>query len=121
VVLQILSGVISQRKRIIEETDKVVSDDEDEDDEGAESGARPGSWRNPSGEAIAKFTDFRMSVYHGLDMFETDVHTAIPYKDETQADAATNDPHLKLVFRLLKFEVQEEQDSEWDYGYQSGC
>ena len=36
--------------------------------------------------------------------------TAIPYKDETQADAATNDPHLKLMFRLLKFEVQEEQD-----------
>ena len=43
-------------------------------------------------------------------MFGTDVYTAIPYKDETQADAATNDSHLKLMFRLLKFEVQEEQD-----------
>jgi len=42
------------------------------------------------------------------------VHTAIPYKDEDQADAATNDPHLKLMFRLLKFEVQEEQDSAWE-------
>lgn len=59
-VLQILPGVISQRKRIIEETDRVASDDEDEDDEGAGSEARPGSWRNPSGEAIAKFVDFRM-------------------------------------------------------------
>lgn len=58
-----LSGIISQRKRIIEETDKVESDeDDDDDDEGAESEAKPGSWRNPSGEAIAKFMDFRMSV-----------------------------------------------------------
>jgi hypothetical protein len=48
---------------------------------------------------------------HELGTFGTDVHTAIPYKDEAQADAATNDPHLKLMFRLLKFEVQEEQDS----------
>lgn len=46
--------------------------------------------------------------------FGTDGHVAIPYKDEAQADAATNDPHLKLMFRLLKFEVQEEQDSAWD-------
>ena len=38
--------------------------------------------------------------------------TAIPYTDEVKADAATNDPHLKLMFRLLKFEVQEEQDGE---------
>ncbi|KAF9644412.1 timeless-domain-containing protein [Thelephora ganbajun] len=92
-VKEILSGVISQRKHIIEETDKVVSDDDD-DDEGAESEAKLEPWRNPSGEAIAKFTDF-----------------PIPYKDEAQADATTNDPHLKLLFRLLKFEVQEEQDS----------
>ena len=46
----------------MEETDKVASDDEDEDDEEAESEAKPGSWRNPSGEAIAKFADFCMSV-----------------------------------------------------------
>jgi len=51
--------VISQRRRIVEETDKVDSDDEDEDDPGTKSEARPGSWRNPSGDAIAKFTDFR--------------------------------------------------------------
>ena len=42
--------------------------------------------------------------------FWTNVHTAIPYKEEARADAATNDPNLKLMFRLLKFEVQEEQD-----------
>jgi len=48
-----------------------------------------------------------------LGRFGTDAYTAIPYKDEAQADAATNDPHLKLMFRLLKFEVQEEQDSAW--------
>jgi len=53
-------------------------------------------------------------------MFGTDAHTAIPYKDEAQADAATNDPHLKLVLRLLKFEVQEEQDGAWDDGHQPG-
>ena len=57
---------------------------------------------------------------HGLGTSGTDVHTAIPYKDEVQADAATNDPHLKLVFRLLKFEVQEEQDSERGDGSRSG-
>ena len=51
-------------------------------------------------------------IVHELGVFPTNVHIAIPYKDEAQADAATNDPHLKLMFRLLKFEVQEEQDSE---------
>lgn len=55
-----------------------------------------------------------------LDRFGTDAHAAIPYKDEAQADAATNDPHLKLVFRLLKFEVQEEQDSAWGDGSRPG-
>lgn len=54
------------------------------------------------------------------DMFGTDTRAAIPYKDESQADAATNDPHLKLMFRLLKFEVQEEQDSERDGIHRSG-
>lgn len=53
-------------------------------------------------------------------MFRNNVHIAIPYRDEAQADAATNDPHLKLMFRLLKFEVQEEQESERDDGSQSG-
>ena len=48
---------------------------------------------------------------HELGAFGTDAQTAIPYKDQAQADAATNDSHLKLMFRLLKFEVQEEQDS----------
>jgi len=57
---------------------------------------------------------------HELSIFETDLYTAIPYKDEAQADAATNDPHLKLVFRLLKFEVQEEQDSTWGGDSQPG-
>ena len=57
-----LSGVISQRRRIVEETDKVDSENEDEDDAAAESETRLGSWRNPPGEAIAKFTDFRMST-----------------------------------------------------------
>ena len=54
--------MISQRRRLIEETDKVGSDDDDGDegDEGSESEAKPGSWRNPSGEAVEKFTDFRM-------------------------------------------------------------
>jgi hypothetical protein len=61
-------GVISQRKRIIEETDKVELDNEDEDEEGPESDARPGSWRNPSGEAIAKFTDF-CKIDHELGVF----------------------------------------------------
>ena len=56
----------------------------------------------------------------GLNFLGTDVYTAIPYKDEVQADAATNDPHLKLMFRLLKFEVQEEHDSGWYDDCQSG-
>lgn len=55
-----------------------------------------------------------------LDTSGTDIHAAIPYKDETLAEAATNDSHLKLMFRLLKFEVQEEQDSEQDEGFYPG-
>jgi len=57
---------------------------------------------------------------HKLDVLGANVHAEIPYKDEAQADAATNDPHLKLMFRLLRFEVQEEQDSAWDDSHRPG-
>ena len=34
--------------------------------------------------------------------------TVIPYISDEQADAATKNPHLKLVFRLISFFILDE-------------
>jgi len=55
---------------------------------------RPG----PSEEAIAKFTDY-----------------LIPYITDESADAATKSPELKLLFRLAKFTILDEDASELEW------
>lgn len=39
----------------------------------------------------------------------------IPYVSDEQADAATKDPHVKLVFRLLHFAVLADGESLLNY------
>ncbi|TFK52842.1 timeless-domain-containing protein [Heliocybe sulcata] len=98
-VKDILAVVISQRRRIVEETDgssskAALTSDAESDDEDVFMDSK----RGPSEEALAKFTDY-----------------LIPYIDDEQADAATKNPHLKLVFRLLKFGVIDEDADELEW------
>ncbi|KAF8909752.1 timeless protein-domain-containing protein [Gymnopilus junonius] len=93
---EILTFVIGQRSRIIDETDKVGRDgspaSEGEDD------MPTGRFNEPSAEAQAKIKDY-----------------LIPYTSDEHADAATKNPHLKLLFRLSKFYIldQDSDELEW--------
>ncbi|RXW22765.1 hypothetical protein EST38_g3081 [Candolleomyces aberdarensis] len=90
---EILKSVIDNRNRIVNETDQ-KSDDEDEADEATRL-------QGPSAEAISKFED-----------------EDIPYLSNDHAEAATKNPHLKLLFRLCKFflrnaDADEDEELEW--------
>ncbi|KAF8961410.1 timeless protein-domain-containing protein [Flammula alnicola] len=93
---QILSLVIAQRTRIIEETDRNDDGNSPEpDDDGVSTALR---LKEASAEALAKITDY-----------------LIPYMDDEQADAATKNSNLKLLFRLSKFYIldQDTDELEW--------
>ncbi|KZT43312.1 timeless-domain-containing protein [Sistotremastrum suecicum HHB10207 ss-3] len=91
-VKQILTMASTQRRRIIEEIDG--ADDADPSDLPDEE-IRRSRTKVPSSEAMQKITDFY-----------------IPYIDDEQATAATKNPHLKLVFRLIKAHVEDESQDE---------
>ncbi|KAG6810302.1 hypothetical protein H0H92_012503 [Tricholoma furcatifolium] len=96
----ILTVVTAQRQRIIDETDRKEKGDGDEDgtdDEDAEA-AKALRLKGPSSEAMAKITDY-----------------LIPYLSDEQADAATKNPHLKLLFRLCKFFILDEEADEMEW------
>ncbi|EMD36798.1 hypothetical protein CERSUDRAFT_105876 [Gelatoporia subvermispora B] len=96
---QILMMAMGERQRIVEDTDgssSRQSDDEDSDEESEDEAVKPS--RGPSSEAIAKFTDY-----------------LIPYVSDEEADAATKNPHLKLVFRLLNFAVLDNDANELEW------
>ncbi|KAF5372553.1 hypothetical protein D9758_005156 [Tetrapyrgos nigripes] len=88
-------AAIGQRQRIVDETDAKKSEDENDEDEDASKVVKLGA---PSLDAVAKFTDY-----------------LIPYIDDEQAKAATKNPQLKLLFRLSKFYILDEDadESEW--------
>ncbi|KAI6163605.1 timeless protein-domain-containing protein [Pisolithus thermaeus] len=88
-VKDILVLVICHRKRLVEETDQKARDD----DENVEDAPRQSI--GPSKEAISKFTDY-----------------AIPYINDEHADAATKNPTLKLMLRLLGFTIEAEDAEE---------
>ncbi|KAG6856013.1 hypothetical protein H0H87_008415 [Tephrocybe sp. NHM501043] len=85
----ILTVVIAQRKRIIDETDN--KDDAASDDDDDAEATRLLRLKGPSSEAMGKITDY-----------------LIPYLSDEQADAATKNAHLKLLFRLCKFFILDE-------------
>ncbi|TFK68164.1 timeless-domain-containing protein [Pluteus cervinus] len=85
----ILQAVIDQRKRIVEESE---SKSEDEDGEDV---AKALSLQALSPDTLAKFQDY-----------------VIPYLNDDHANAATKNARLKLLFRLCKFSVQEEEAEE---------
>ncbi|KAI0942849.1 hypothetical protein AcV7_002147 [Taiwanofungus camphoratus] len=101
-VKQILMLAIGHRQRIIEDIDGSSShakDDEDTDGDidAAELDSKAGL-RGPSSEALAKINDYM-----------------IPYVSDEEANAATKDPYLKLVFRLVKFSVLDENADELEW------
>lgn len=104
--LQILTQVITQRNRIINETE----DEPDNDDD-----TTPPQTKEPSAEALAKITDYsETECYIGLicgSLFC--LHIVVPYTDDEQANAATKNPNLKLLFRLSKFLILD--DGERNY------
>ncbi|GLB39613.1 putative timeless-domain-containing protein [Lyophyllum shimeji] len=96
----ILGLVIAQRKRIIEEADAKDDDAEDnDDDEDVEAAAaKLLRLKEPSAEAMAKITDY-----------------LVPYLSDEQADAATKNPKLKLLFRLASFAIIDEDADELEW------
>ncbi|KAH9947733.1 timeless protein-domain-containing protein [Amylocystis lapponica] len=103
-VKEILMFAIGQRQRIIEDTDgsasariAVLNSDSDDAEDNAEVETLAAK-RGPSNDALAKFSDHM-----------------IPYVSDEQANAATKDPHLKLVFRLVYFHVLDEDAEELEW------
>ncbi|KAF8153299.1 timeless protein-domain-containing protein [Crassisporium funariophilum] len=99
---EILSLVIARRSRIIEETDNKddrnsLEPSEDDDDAAASRS------KEPSAEALAKITDYM-----------------IPYMTDEQADAATKNPNMKLLFRLSKFYILDDDADELEWYVPSG-
>ncbi|KAF7973783.1 hypothetical protein HWV62_41286 [Athelia sp. TMB] len=96
-VKDILGLVSAQRQRLIDDVDKKPNDDDDDlvDLTQAEDTAPR---HGPSNEAIAKITDYM-----------------IPYITDEQADAATKNPHLKLMFRLVSFFILDEDADELEW------
>ncbi|OCB87291.1 timeless-domain-containing protein [Sanghuangporus baumii] len=95
---EILVMVIGLRQRIIEETDGTSSEthaDEMDDDAVRDAASK---LRQPSNEALAKFEDY-----------------LIPYESDERADAATKNSHMKLLFRLLKLSVLDENADELEW------
>ncbi|KAL5514636.1 hypothetical protein ACEPAG_1952 [Sanghuangporus baumii] len=97
-VKEILIMVIGLRQRIIEETDGASAEtqaDEMDDDAVRDAASK---LRQPSNEALAKFEDY-----------------LIPYESDERADAATKNPHMKLLIRLLKFSILDENADELEW------
>jgi len=103
---QILVLVIGQRSRIIDETDRKADDGSPEPDEDGASVAL--RLNEPSAEASAKFTDHCGPFYLFISRPLLNYQSVIPYTSEEQADAATKNPNLKLLFRLSKFYILDE-------------
>ncbi|KAK2463337.1 hypothetical protein APHAL10511_004648 [Amanita phalloides] len=95
---EILTLVTAQRQRIIDETDSpeggrdMTSDDDDGD------AAMILDRKNPSSEALAKMTDY-----------------SIPYVNDEQAQAASSNPQLRLMFRLCKFAMRDDNADEVEW------
>ena len=103
---QILALVIGQRSRIIEESERKAEEGSPEPDEDGLSVALP--LKEPSEEASAKFTDHCGPFCLHNSRLLLNYHSVIPYTSEEQADAATKNPNLKLLFRLSKFYILDE-------------
>lgn len=97
------------RKRIVDEVDGSSSQsqlDDDMDDEAMRTAEV--NLRQPSNDAMAKFEDYCECFRAIINFRQLSCPLVIPYISDEHADAATKNPHLKLVFRLVKFYIQDE-------------
>ncbi|KAJ3893201.1 timeless protein-domain-containing protein [Lentinula edodes] len=92
---EILQIAKAERERIIEEVDKKGGDDSDEDVDDTDTQSK---LFGPSVDAQAKLTDY-----------------LIPYLNDEHADAATKNPNLKLLFRLSKCYILDEDADELEW------
>ncbi|TFK28235.1 timeless-domain-containing protein [Coprinopsis marcescibilis] len=93
-VQDLLRTAINKRQRIIDETDRKEpggGGDGDEEEEDVQALMT----RTPTEEARKRITD-----------------EVVPYLDSDQAEAASKNAYLKLLFRLCKFAIQDEEDEE---------
>ncbi|KZO99089.1 timeless-domain-containing protein [Calocera viscosa TUFC12733] len=94
-VRELLVLTVAERQAIVAMTDPPETlDPQEEMDDDEVRQRRSG----PSEEAISKFTDF-----------------TIRYEKDGQQDAATKNPHLKLMFRLVKFQARDEVADPMDW------
>jgi len=69
----------------------------------------------PSSEAMSKIEDYREFLLGlcgfehitSFQLYNVPPHIAIPYTKEEQAQAATKDPYLKLVLRLIDAHTED--------------
>ncbi|KAG9047150.1 Topoisomerase 1-associated factor 1 [Tulasnella sp. UAMH 9824] len=96
---EILIGVIGQRQRIVMDTDDFLAEDiPDDDDPDAQLREKLRKLKGPSAAAVSKFEDY-----------------IILYVNQDKADAATKNQHLKLMWKLLKFFVTDEDADELEW------
>ncbi|KAI9452046.1 timeless-domain-containing protein [Lactarius psammicola] len=91
-VKETLTVVIAQRRRIVERASDAASDDEENDDANL-----------ALDKAQAKTTDY-----------------VIPFTTDSQANAATKNPQLKLMFRLVHCHVRDEDADELEWYIPAG-
>ncbi|KZW03785.1 timeless-domain-containing protein [Exidia glandulosa HHB12029] len=101
---EILTVVISQRQRDVEETD--IVDDSQEADAASDDGdmsllerrTKDLRKKDPSAAAVAKFKDY-----------------VIPYASNEKAHAATKNSYLKLLWKLINFDTREQTGDELEW------
>ncbi|KAG9019357.1 Topoisomerase 1-associated factor 1 [Tulasnella sp. 427] len=95
---EIVIGVIGQRQRIISDTDGFLVPDIPDNDPDSALKQKLEKLKGPSTAAISKFEDY-----------------IILYVNQEKADAATKNQHLKLMWKLLKFFVTDEDADELEW------
>ncbi|PPQ67837.1 hypothetical protein CVT24_003143 [Panaeolus cyanescens] len=97
---EILSLVISQRSKILEEA---AGNDDASGSEDGDGDHLPKTSKPPSTEALSKITDY-----------------LIPYPTDEQAEGVTKNPNLKLLFRLCTFQILDEDADEFEWYVPAG-
>ncbi|KAI9507117.1 timeless-domain-containing protein [Russula earlei] len=99
-VKEILTTVIAQRRRIEERANDPAPGTSDDEGEDIGKDAANHASDIPQTKTAADYT--------------------IPYTTDAQADAATRNPQLKLVFRLVHFHLQDEDADELEWYIPAG-
>jgi hypothetical protein len=121
-----LATVIAWRRRIEKRTKDPVQDVSDDESQSIGEDTietRPTANQLFDGTRNEKATDYSASAFpfpsffnkrHDLEFFGNErvvlknFHAVIPYTTDAQASAATRNPQLKLMFRLVHFYLQDE-------------